>query len=354
MSQLNVAVIGASGYIGNELSALLHAHPKVSELSLYVSENSKDADRLLSDVYKKRQGVSLRLHALSPALLESMGEKYQAVFLATPHSVSHDIAPVFLKQGVKVFDLSGGFRLSAPEQYKTYYHFMHKHADLLEEKVYGLPEWSGSALSQAHLIAVGGCYASAVQLSLRPLIENNLLSLSTTPVVHGMSGVSGAGKAVSAHTQFCEVSLSPYSVFSHRHQPEIEQQIKQNIVFTPHLCPFNRGLIVTCSAMLSLEASIKETNEAFHSAYDSKPFMVLPGNWPSVNDVAYTPYCHVHWEVQEKSRQVIVVAALDNLLKGAASQAVQCFNLSYGWNETLGLLSESEYTQAPIMTRGVQ
>lgn len=345
MAQLKIAVIGASGYIGNELAGLLYVHPNVAVLSLYVSEQSKISGKLLSDVYKKWQSVSLPLQALTPSLIKTMGSRYDVVFLATPHNVSHTLAPELLEQGVKVFDLSGGFRLSTPEQYQTYYHFMHEYAHWLKKKVYGLPEWSGPELGNADLIAVGGCYASAAQLALLPLTYNGLVKENHPLIVHGMSGVSGAGKVVNTHTQFCEVSLKPYGIFSHRHQPEIEQQIKHNIVFTPHLCPFKRGLMVTCSAALNDGISAEVVKNVFCQAYDKKPFIVFPGNWPSVNDVAYTPYCHIHWEVKESSQQIVIVAVLDNLLKGAASQAVQCFNLSYGWDEKAGLLPEAKSMQ---------
>lgn len=328
---MKVAVIGASGYTGAELIGLLTNHDQITIEHLVVSENSSSAQMTFSQLHPRFLGVcDLPLVCFSQAWFDSAVKNLDAVFFATPHEFSAGWANAFVNAGVKVFDLSGGFRLKNAEDYPTFYGFEHKNLHALENAKYGLAEWEQENIAQAKLVAVPGCYPTASLLSLKPITQNNLHAKNSLIVVNGISGVSGAGRKASLATSFYEVSLTPYNILQHRHQPEISQEADAQVIFNPHLAPYKRGLMATVTLQLSEGVTVKEVDQAFESAYLNSPLVRLTGAWPKIDNVSNTPFADLHWQVDEEKQVVVVSCAIDNLLKGAASQAVQCANISLG------------------------
>ncbi|MDT0603745.1 N-acetyl-gamma-glutamyl-phosphate reductase [Thalassotalea castellviae] len=336
---MKVAVIGASGYVGAELIGLLSAHDKISLEYLVVSENSSSADMTFSQLHPRYLGVcDLPLVCFSQAWFDSAIQNIDAVFFATPHEFSADWAQSFVDAGIKVFDLSGGFRLKDSQDYPTYYGFEHKHLTALSQAKYGLAEWESENIATTQLVAVPGCYPTASLLSLKPLTANQLHLENSLIVVNGISGVSGAGRKASLATSFYEVSLTPYNILQHRHQPEISQEAKAQVIFNPHLAPYKRGLMATVTLQLKSSVTKEQVDQAFEQAYKNHPLVRLTGSWPKIDNVAHTPFADLHWQVDAEKQVAVVSCAIDNLLKGAASQAVQCANISLGLPSEYSLL----------------
>ncbi len=333
---LKTTIIGASGYTGAELALMVHKHPELTLSGLYVSANSVDAGKSIGKLHGKLAGIiDFSVQPLTD--VEKVAAECDVVFLATAHEVSHDLAPIFLANGCQVFDLSGAYRVQGEEFYTTYYGFEHKHADWLSKATYGLAEWNFEAIKSSQLIAVAGCYPTASQLAIKPLIEENLLDIQQWPVINATSGVSGAGRKATLTNSFCEVSLQPYGVFTHRHQPEIATHLGREVIFTPHLGNFKRGILATITMKLANGVSKEQVAEAFNKAYHDKPAVRLcTETLPRIQDVEFTPFCDIGWKVQ--GEHVIVVSAIDNLLKGASSQAMQCLNIHYGFDELTSLV----------------
>lgn len=333
---LNTLIVGASGYTGAELAAYVHRHPDMNITALAVSAQSTDAGKLISDLHPQLKGVvDLPLQPLTD--VAAMAADVDVVFLATAHEVSHDLAPQFLGLNCVVFDLSGAYRVNNPSFYEKFYGFTHQHVELLNEAVYGLAEWQNDALHNARLIAVPGCYPTAAQLALKPLIDANLLDLNQWPVINATSGVSGAGRKAALSNSFCEVSLQPYGVFTHRHQPEIATHLGAEVIFTPHLGNFARGILETITCRLHSDVNREQVAACFHNAYGAKPLVRLyDQGLPALKNVVGLPFCDIGFAVQ--GNHLIVVAAEDNLLKGAAAQAIQCLNIRFGFAETQALI----------------
>ncbi len=333
---LNTLIVGATGYAGAELAAYLSRHPHMNITGLTVSAQSADAGKLLSDLHPQLKGI-VDLPVLAMNNVQEAAKGVDVVFLATAHEVSHDLAPQFLAAGCVVFDLSGAFRVNKPEFYSEFYGFEHQHLDWLDKAVYGLAEWQADKIKDAQLIAVPGCYPTASQLALKPLLENDLLNDSQWPVINATSGVSGAGRKASIGNSFCEVSLQPYGLFNHRHHPEIVEHLGVPVIFTPHLGNFPRGILATITCRLKAGVTAQDIAEAFHNAYHDKPLVRLyTKGVPALKDVVGLPFCDIGFAV--KGEHLIVVATEDNLLKGASAQAVQCLNLRFGFPETQSLL----------------
>lgn len=321
--KLRAAIVGASGYAGTELLRLLLDHPEVKVTALYVSEQSVDAGKQIDEIDGRLCGrTDLKLQPLSDP--EAAAENIEIVFLATEHEVSARLAPVFLEKDVKVFDLSGAFRLADPKLYPKHYGFEHAHPELLEDAVYALPEYVDEArLREANLISLPGCYPTASQLALRPLID-------------AVSGVSGAGRKAKLSNAFCEVSLSAYGIFTHRHRPEIEEHLGGvPVIFNPHLGAFKRGILATITAKLAPGANEEAIERAYESAYLEHAFVRVREGLPKLDDVVNQPYCDIGFKVSDTG-YIVIVSAIDNLLKGAASQAVQAMNLRLGLPEDTG------------------
>lgn len=336
MSTLNGLIVGASGYTGAELAAYLQRHPHMNITGLTVSAQSADAGKLLSDLHPQLKGI-VDLPLLPMSDVAAMAKDVDVVFLATAHEVSHDLAPQFLHMGCVVFDLSGAYRVNQASFYQDYYGFTHQHADWLDKAVYGLAEWRAEDIKQAQLVAVPGCYPTASQLALKPLIDAGLLDLNQWPVINAVSGVSGAGRKASMTTSFCEVSLQPYGIFTHRHQPEIATHLGTPVIFTPHLGNFPRGILATITCKLTAGVKAEQIDAAYQQAYAGKPLVrIYDKGVPAIKNVAGTPFCDIGFALQ--GEHLIIVSAEDNLLKGAAAQAVQCMNIRFGFNETQSLL----------------
>ncbi len=333
---LNTLIVGASGYAGAELVTYLNRHPHMNITALTVSAQSSDAGKLISDLHPQLKGiVDMPLRPMSD--ISEFTDGVDVVFLATAHEVSHDLAPQFLAAGCVVIDLSGAFRVNDADFYQRYYGFTHQYPELLEQAVYGLAEWQSDRLKDTNLISVPGCYPTVSQLALKPLIDAGLLDLQQWPVINATSGVSGAGRKAAISNSFCEVSLQPYGIFNHRHQPEIATHLGTQVVFTPHLGSFPRGILATITCRLQEGVTQQQVADAFNQAYQDKPMVRLYDKGvPALKNVVGLPFCDIGFAVQDQ--HLIVVATEDNLLKGASAQAVQCLNIRFGFAETQSLI----------------
>ncbi|MCO6554027.1 MAG: N-acetyl-gamma-glutamyl-phosphate reductase [Gilliamella sp.] len=335
---LKAIIVGASGYAGAKLAHYLHKHPHIQLIALTVSENSQDGGKLISDydLHPQLKGV-VDLPLIATADYSAYINDLDIVFLATEHAVSHNIAPYFLEHGCTVFDLSGAFRVNSASFYSDYYGFIHQHPKWLDKAVYGLAEWNSEQIKQAQLIAVPGCYPTASQLPLKPLIEEGLLDNSQWPVINAVSGVSGAGRKPSHNNIFCEVSLHAYGLFTHRHQPEIATHLGQEVIFTPHLGSFQQGIHATITCRVKEGVTSQDILKALNKYYKNKPLIrIYQKDWPALKSVIGLPYCDIGFVL--KDRHLILISVEDNLLKGAAAQAVQCMNIRYNFDETMSLL----------------
>ncbi|MEZ8309106.1 N-acetyl-gamma-glutamyl-phosphate reductase [Vibrio splendidus] len=326
---LKTTIIGASGYTGAELALMINRHPELTLSGLYVSANSVDAGKPIAALHGKLAGlIDMPVQPLTNP--EEVAKQSDVIFLATAHEVSHDLAPIFLENDCQVFDLSGAFRVKGENFYQEFYGFEHQHEQWLDKAAYGLAEWNEQEIKEAQLVAVAGCYPTASQLAIKPLVEAKLLDENQWPVINATSGVTGAGRKASMVNSFCEVSLQAYGVFNHRHQPEMAAHLGCDVIFTPHLGNFKRGILATITMKLADGVTEQQIQEAFEQAYQGKPAVrLLEETLPRIQDVEQTPFCDLSWKVQ--GQHIIVVSAIDNLLKGASSQAMQCLNLRYGF-----------------------
>jgi N-acetyl-gamma-glutamyl-phosphate reductase len=319
-----VAIVGITGYAGQELERILSVHPKFHIAGRFASK---------ADEKSGAEAFSLeRLQSFSP----------EAVVLATEHELSMHLVPKLLSDGYRVVDMSGAFRLKDPREYHEWYGFEHTAPELLKLAVYGLPEFHGEQIPAAKLVANPGCYATAAVLPLIPLYNAHAIDPSCTVVVDGKSGVSGAGRAPKPETHFCEVNenLSAYGVLKHRHTPEMISQLRgatlDRFVFTAHLIPITRGILNTITLRtadrISAHSILAETYATSHFV------RVLPsGQLPNVHSIARTNFCSIG--VVARGPNTVIVSVIDNLVKGAAGQAVQNLNLMFGCEPTAGLLS---------------
>ncbi len=326
---LKTTIIGASGYTGAELALMINRHPELTLSGLYVSANSVDAGKPIAALHGKLAGlIDMPVQPLTNP--EEVAKQSDVIFLATAHEVSHDLAPIFLENDCQVFDLSGAFRVKGENFYQEFYGFEHQHEQWLDKAAYGLAEWNEQDIKEAQLIAVAGCYPTASQLAIKPLVEAKLLDENQWPVINATSGVTGAGRKATMVNSFCEVSLQAYGVFNHRHQPEMAAHLGCDVIFTPHLGNFKRGILATITMKLAQGVTEQQIQDAFEQAYQGKPAVrLLEETLPRIQDVEQTPFCDLGWKVQ--GQHIIVVSAIDNLLKGASSQAMQCLNLRYGF-----------------------
>jgi N-acetyl-gamma-glutamyl-phosphate reductase len=339
MHTVAAAVVGASGYTGLELTRLLARHPRLTPAALY---SDKWAGELAGDRLPLG-GAAAAVRYLP--LAEAAAAEAELAFLATPAEVSVELAPKLLARGLRVIDLSGGFRLEDPQLYPTWYGFTHGAPELLREARYGLPELAREGLRDARLVTNPGCYATATALALAPLVRSGLVAADGLAVA-AMSGVSGAGRQAKEEYSFVEVDedLRAYRIARHQHVPEIEQTVARYagrcgpLSFTPHLVPIRRGILATCTLRLAAGADAKAVAAALATAYADEPFVrVLAADRVTVKDVARTNRCHVGVTVDARAGLAVAVSAIDNLVKGAAGQAVQAANAALGLDETLGL-----------------
>lgn len=331
-----VGIAGFRGYSGAELVAILQRHPGVEPVLL---EHRHDPEVLSTPLGRK----PLKTITADPASIAQ--EKLSIVLLATPAEVSLALAAPLLAQGIKVIDLSGAFRLRDAETYSRWYKERHTQPDLLAKAVYGLPEFYRDDIASATLVANPGCYPTAANLAIRPLIQAQVIDRSRGVICDAKSGVSGAGRKASLKTSFCEAAenFSAYSIVEHRHVPEVLQNSglsEREFTFTAHLLPVTRGILETIYLRTQGVERAVDLLSIYETAYENEPFIRLyaPGKVPDLRAVQRTNFCDIGFVFEPESRRVVIVAAEDNLGKGAAGQAVQNLNLMLGLPETEGLL----------------
>jgi N-acetyl-gamma-glutamyl-phosphate reductase len=324
-----VAVAGATGYAGQELVRLLARHPAV-RLTAAMSSGATSAPRPLPALAR------IWDQAVTPLDIDQLSSSADIVFLALPETASAEVAPRLLERGTRVIDLSGAFRIRDAADRQRWYPAT---ATLPQGTVYGLPERDAAAIRDARLVSCPGCYPTAALLALEPLADAALIE--GTVIVDAKSGISGAGKAPSDRTHFSENhgSVSAYGVFSHRHNAEIEQELQREVTFVPHLVPLDRGILETIYVSLKRGTTEAQVAKALEDAYRDAAFVRLTGAaLPEIKHVAHTNFCDIGWKVDEERHRLALIVVLDNLVKGAAGQAVQNLNIVLGLDERTGLL----------------
>jgi N-acetyl-gamma-glutamyl-phosphate reductase len=326
-SSVRVGVAGATGYTGIELIKRLTRHPH-ADVRFAMASGASEARRIpaLARIW------DAPVEALD---VDRLVEGTDAVFLALPDAVAAEFGPALAARGTRVFDLSGAFRLRDTELRRRWY----PHTPAATDGVtYGLPERYRNALGTAKLVACAGCYPTAAVLALQPLVAAGLLEPGL--IIDAKSGISGAGKTPSERTHFSEVhgSMSAYGVFAHRHAAEIEQELGVPVTFVPHLVPLDRGIFETIYARLKPGVDAETVGAALTAAYEGSPFVRLTGSdLPEIKHVVHTNFCDIGWRVDRAGGQLVMVVCIDNLVKGAAGQAIQNFNVAFGFDESLGL-----------------
>ena len=337
---LKVAVVGATGYTGVELIRLLLRHPEVEITELtsrqYAGEN-------IAKIFPSLKGLINK--SCSDLDLKQMGANADVVFTALPHKTAMEVVPDLLACGCKVIDLSADYRLHDVDVYEKWYQ-KHTSPDLIKQAAYGMPELYRSCIADAQLVANPGCYPTSIAIALAPVLRKKLIDPQTL-IIDSKSGATGAGRSAKTSSLFCEVNegFKAYAVASHRHTPEIEQTLSdisgQNIQvnFTPHLLPVNRGILSTCYASVKAGITREQIADAFKSSYAAEPFVrVLDGSsMPNTAYIQGSNYVDLGWVLDERTGRLIIVSAIDNLVKGASGQALQNMNIICGLDETAGL-----------------
>ena len=340
-------IVGASGYTGAELLRLLYGHPDI-ELAWATGDSA--AGTGVADLYPSLAGAypTQVFDRLDSVILDEI----DLIFLALPHGAAQGIVPALWGTGPKVVDLSADFRLHDPALYDRWYGEAHTAPELLESFAYGLPELNRDAIAKADAVAAAGCYPTAAALALAPLVAAGVVAPSGI-VVDAASGVSGAGRTLRASSHFgaANESYSAYGLLDHRHTPEIEQAVGAGagvdvqVLFTPHLAPMTRGILATCYArpVEAVSASTDVVLEVLTEAYREEPFVVVGSHPPSTKDVWGSNAAHMTARFDPRTGWVVVLCAIDNLVKGASGQAVQCANLALGLDESAGLTAVGVY-----------
>jgi len=344
-TKTKVAVIGASGYVGEELVRLLLRHQHVE---LVAVTSRQFAGKTVAEVFPRfshlEKTSELRFSEPDP---EQLGQRAEIIFLALPHGRAAEFAKPLLQGGARVIDLSADFRIESAKTYREFYGHDHPVPELLGKAVYGLPEIYRKKISDAKLVACPGCYPTSILLPLLPLVREKVANLARI-LVTSLSGVSGAGRKIEADYLFaeCNESMRPYGVPKHRHLSEIEEQLsvfareKITIQFTPHLVPLNRGIITTIYVDLVEKIDADSITSIYEKAYGEEPFVRLLADelFPDTKNVAGTNLIDVAWRFDPRTDRLILMSSIDNLVKGASGQAIQCFNVMRGYRETEGLL----------------
>jgi N-acetyl-gamma-glutamyl-phosphate reductase len=339
---LPVAIVGAAGYAGAELTRFVLGHP---EFELVMVTSGQDAGRRVSDLYPALAGCDLTY--VQPDA-DAIAAAARVAFLAVPHTAAMAIVPALLDAGLTVIDCSADFRLHDPQLFTAWYAEPHTAPQLLGEAVYGLPELWRERLPGARLVACPGCYPTATLLAAAPAVRAGVV-VSDRVIVDAISGVSGAGRTANATTHYVSAteSVAAYKVGAHRHTPEIAQALGElglvhpSVVFTPHLAPLDRGLLSTVYLEADPGLLAEEAHAIYAGAYAAEPFVTVcpPGVQPATGHVRGSNRAHLGVVLDEPSHTLIVTCAIDNLVKGTAGQAVQCANLALGFDETAGLMA---------------
>ena len=336
---VKAAVIGATGYAGSELVRILSSHKEV-ELT-YLASHSYQGKKF-SDIYPffySSVDLTLEEDAMEKAAKES-----DVIFLSLPHGLASSQVTEDLIKDKVVIDLGADFRLKEKGIYESWYKCTHHSPHLLQKAVYGLPEIHRSEIKSAHLIANPGCYTTCSILTLYPLVKHSLIE-NESIIIDAKSGTSGAGRSEKSENLFCEVneSIKAYGVASHRHTPEIEQELSAaalssfHLTFTPHLVPMQRGILSTCYASLKSGVTPSDIDNAYKECYEDEPFVRLTPYFPQTRFVRGTNYCDISYAIDERTNRIIAIGAIDNLVKGAAGQAVENMNIAFGFCESEGL-----------------
>jgi N-acetyl-gamma-glutamyl-phosphate reductase len=345
MNKAKIAIFGASGYSGEELVKRLAEHPLI-EIACLTSRQyaGKKASEVFAWVGNRSPLANLEFVEPDATSMHSLGINF--AFLALPHGVAFEFAAPLLERRIKVIDLSADFRVKDAEVYKQFYKSEHRAPALLKKSVYGLAEANRDKIRDAELVACPGCYPTSILIPLLPVVRAHMIRPSSI-IVNSLSGVSGAGRKADADLLFveCNESARPYGLPAHRHLSEIEQEItsaageKVIIQFAPHLIPLSRGIITTIHADPVRELTVDSLREAYEAAYGSDRFIQLLGSsrYPDIKNVAYSNRLEVAWRIDSRTGRVILMSAIDNLVKGAAGQAIQCFNIMNGVDEWIGL-----------------
>ncbi len=342
-TQMKIAILGASGYGGVELLRLAAEHPYL-EVTYCAGHTS--AGEKMSDLYPHLP-PPLGDIVLGDIAVGKAAAAADILVFCLPHSAGMDMVAEACEMGKTVLDFSADYRLKDVAEYEACYEVKHTHPQLLSEAVYGLPELHREEIIGSRLIAVPGCYPTAVILALAPAVKHGLISTDML-IADSKSGVSGAGRTASLTTHFSEVneSLTAYKIASHRHTPEMDQELsalqdagKLQVTFVPHLVPQIRGILSTCYAHLAKAMTVAEIHEVYSDFYADEPFVYLHplGKVPATKHVSGTNRCDVGIAVDERTGRLVAVSAVDNLIKGLSGAAVQCLNLACGWEETTGL-----------------
>jgi len=340
-----IVIVGASGFTGAELLRICSTHP---EFEVMAATGDSQAGNLVADLYPSLAGSygDMRFVPYSDDLLDGA----DLVFLGLPHGASQNLVPEMRGRVGHVVDLAADFRLDDPALYPVWYGEPHMAPELLSDFVYGMPELFRDRIRGAELIAAPGCYVTTSSLALAPLVAAGLAE-PTGIVVDAASGVSGAGRAPKPNTTFCSAdeNFTAYGLLTHRHTPEIEMAISMHsgldvqLIFTPHLAPMNRGILATCYARPSAPTTTDDALACLSDAYAHEPFVVVSDRIPSTKAALGSNSIHITARVDPRTGWLVVIAALDNLVKGASGQAVQCANLALGLDETSGLSASGLY-----------
>ena len=336
---IKVGIVGATGYAGVELVRLLQSHPEAEITG--VSSVSYEG-KSISEVYPNLYGICDDTLGSEDAVVE----KSDVVFASLPHGLSEKLAKKCLAKGVKLIDLGADFRLDSAEEYTKWYGKTYEEKDLHEKSVYVIPELMREQYKGQPIVGNPGCYPTSIALGLAPLVKSGIVA-DDGIVIDSKSGVTGAGRGLADNTHYpnCNEAFSPYKIAAHRHTPEIEQTLsklagkKINVTFVPHLLPVNRGIISTIYAKLTCSVDAKELHKLYSDFYAREKFVrVLPlGKVANLRDVKMSNYCDVSVHADEHTGRAIIVAAIDNMVKGAAGQAIQNMNIMFGLKEDCGL-----------------
>jgi len=336
---LDIGIVGGSGYGAIELMRLLNQHKEVN--IKYVFSHSKSGQDIKETYPHLQNNIIEQFTSLDVETVQC-----DLIFFATPSNVSKNFIPKLIERGIKVIDLSGDFRLKDPTIYEKYYGEKPAPQSVLDEAVYSLPEWSNVDGSSTQIIANPGCFPTAILLSLHPLLESDFINKDTI-IIDAKTGVSGAGRTLSQNVHFGEVNenFSAYKLGSHKHTPEIEQYLSQvsksdiKVTFTPHLVPMTRGILATIYVDLKDQTSEEALHQLYKQKYEEKPFVRVRdlGEFPTTKEVLGSNYCDIGIYVDEDRQKAIIVAVIDNLVKGASGQAIQNMNRLFGFNEDEGL-----------------